>query len=726
MFNLINRSFHSFKINRFVYLILAGSLAIFATLFALFFLGKAAVNPENAVSNFSLLLVITALGLVLLMTTVFRQIFILFKHLKNHQGASRLSLSFALRMLFTALFPVILIGGFAFLFLSYDLSKTFNTQLNEALGDGLQISRSSIAMRANQGIWQLRAIAEAINFMNYPELLSSIEKLRRQAEAEELVVFDQQANVLAYAHSNLEIMAPQSLDIVQLSLTMDNPEYFEFINENNRYGIKIISRVDRLNKEPYYLQALFPMPNAFNLLADNVRESYTRYQRYSFLQPHIHTSLLLVLFLVLGLTVLSSLWLSIIFGQIMTRPVRQLIEATKNVSKGDYSKPITAMPNNELGLLGNRFNAMLLSLHDARKLNTEIQAKLAEQNLFLSTVLEHITAGVISLDKENNLQLFNQSAAKILDCDLSSLLNKKVSLIEKNSLGELLLEISSERVEKNAWSKELTISRFGNRKFLICYGSPLAESEELLLVFEDITEFQQKERNAAWEEVARRFAHEIKNPLTPIRLQSERLQNKLTSKLEDADSLRILDKATTTIINQVIAMERIVGDFGKYAKPLELRKTKIKINELLAEIAEFYPHLKWQLDLSPDLPEVNADAVQLRQVLINLVKNSIEAFNGAEEDVEIYCQSLRLDADFVEIRLEDNGSGFADLKKDPFEPYFTSKAKGTGLGLAIVKKIINEHGGKISAGHGRIKKGASMLFTLPICLGERVKVIGER
>ena len=713
MFNLINRSIHSLKINKFFYIISAGSLGIFATLFALFFLSKAAVNPENSLSNFTTLLLITAVGLILLMITVLRQIGILFKHLKNHHAASRLSFTFALRMLFTALFPVILIGGFAFLFLSYDLSKTFNQQINEALGDGLQISRSTIAMRANQGIWQTRALAENINFMNYPQLISSIEQLRRQVEAEELTVFDHQGNVIAFAHSNLEIMSPENPQI--LHFQNNESDYFEFINENNRYGIKIISKVNRLNKDAYYLQAIYAMPSAFNFLAENVRESYRRYQSYSFLQPHIRASLLLVLFLILSLTVLSSLWLSIIFGQTMTKPIRQLIEATKNVSKGDYSKPITAMPNNELGLLGNRFNAMLLTLHDTRKLNTEIQMQLSEQNLFLKTVLENISAGVISLDSKNNLVLFNKSAAKILDCDLSSLLNHKVAITEKNSLGEFLLEISAEKKKIELWQKELTLSRFGTRKYLICYGSALHEGE-LLLVFEDVTEFQQKERNAAWEEVARRFAHEIKNPLTPIRLQSERLQNKLTSKLEDADSLRILDKATTTIINQVIAMEQIVGDFGKYARPLELRKTKIDVNELLSEIAEFYPHLKWQLDLSPELPPVNADVVQLRQVLINLVKNSVEAYAGAEEEVEIYCQSKKLDADFIEIRLEDNGSGFADLKKDPFEPYFTSKAKGTGLGLAIVKKIINEHGGKISAGHGRIKKGASMVFTLPVGL----------
>ena len=255
MFNLINRSLNSLKINRFFYIIGAGSLGIFATLLALFFLSKAAVNPENSISNFSTLLLITALGLILLMMTVLRQIVILFKHLKNHHAASRLSFSFALRMLFTALFPVILIGGFAFLFLSYDLSKTFNQQINEALGDGLQISRSTIAMRANLGIWHTRALAENINFMNYAQLISFIEPLRRQIEAEELTVFDHQGNVIAFANKNLEIMAPQNPQI--LHFQEDDSDYFEFINENNSYGIKIISKINRFNREPYYLQAIY-------------------------------------------------------------------------------------------------------------------------------------------------------------------------------------------------------------------------------------------------------------------------------------------------------------------------------------------------------------------------------------------------------------------------------------------------------------------------------------
>ena len=233
-----------------------------------------------------------------------------------------------------------------------------------------------------------------------------------------------------------------------------------------------------------------------------------------------------------------------------------------------------------------------------------------------------------------------------------------------------------------------------------------------VIVFDDITEFLHNQRNAAWEEVAKRLAHEIKNPLTPIRLQSERLQRKLSDKLEQSADRDLLAKATTTIIDQVETMRSLVSEFGIFARPLAMRTIASDINALIRKASELYIDQPFRYQLGENLPPVAADPVQMQQVFINLIKNAVEA-SEAGQTLELLWQS-RQEGELIIITLEDNGPGFADLSKDPFEPYITTKTKGSGLGLAIVKKIITEHGGSISAGRSDTLGGACIRFSLPI------------
>jgi len=267
------------------------------------------------------------------------------------------------------------------------------------------------------------------------------------------------------------------------------------------------------------------------------------------------------------------------------------------------------------------------------------------------------------------------------------------------------------------WQQEITLNRHGARKILMCHGSRLPDSGKRgrnghVIVIDDITEFLHAQRNAAWEEVAKRLAHEIKNPLTPIRLQSERLQKRLADKLADENDQQILAKATGTIIDQVEAMQQIVADFSQIAKPLETRRQNLQLNPLLRQIAELYREQHLTLDLHDPLGDISADPVHLRQILINLMKNAIEATQN-QDAPQIRWHTSQHNGQ-ITLDIEDNGPGFADLNKDPFEPYVTNKPKGTGLGLAIVKKIVHEHDGTISAGHSRDLGGAKITITLPL------------
>ncbi|SUO94562.1 HAMP domain-containing histidine kinase [Suttonella ornithocola] len=714
-------SANTFKItfNRIIAFILFGTLGVSATLYALYHLSQAATHPEMADPSYTKMLITIAIGLAVLLIITIWQIFSLFYRIRKHKSGARLSLSFALRMLITTIIPVGIIGAFAWQFLSYDLGKTFNSQVSDALEDSLQLARTSITLRARQALNQTQSLADTMTDMNYADLISDIERLRRRSGANELAVFDHQGNLVAFANNNLNVMNVTPPSPAALLRTREGQDYFEYETDDNRYTIKVLADIDKHNREPYYLQANYPMPDAFNSLANSVRESYRQYQSYRFLQPHITTSLLFVLSFILALTILTALWISALFGESMTRPVRQLIDATKKVTEGDFSTPVTDLPENDLGTLGDNFNAMLLTLRDAESMNNHIQNQLTEQNTFLATILENITAGVLTLDWHGKLQTLNQAAILILDTSMNRHLGRRPPQNQKtpeDSYEELMQALSS-HIQKTKWRCEVTLSQFGQRKILICHGSRLPRQNHKnrggqVIVFEDVTEFQQNQRNSAWEEVARRLAHEIKNPLTPIRLQGERLQRKLSDKLSEESDQHILQRATTTIINQVDAMQQMVSDFSQYAKPLELRQKAIDFNHLLKDIAELYPDIELTLQLKEPLPEMCADPIQLRQVIHNLTKNAIEA-TPDNETTHILWQT-ESNGKTITFTIEDNGSGFADLKQDPFEPYVTNKTKGTGLGLAIVKKIITEHQGSIQAGHSKTLKGAAIIITLPI------------
>lgn len=699
-----------------------GTLGIAATLYAIYELSIAATRPELAAPHYGQMLIITLSGLSLLMAAALWQTLRLIGRLRRHTSGARLSLSFALRLLITALIPVGIIGGFAWMFLSYDLGKTFNSQVTVALQDSLQLTRTAITMRARTALDQTRGIADAMTDMNYADLVSDIEAIRRQAGALELAVFDRQGNLVAFANQNLSTLTVAPPSAAAYQRVQQDQETFEFGSQDDNYTIKVLADIAKPGRDHYYLQAIYTMPEAFNTLADSVRESYQQHQSYNYLQPHITTSLVLILGLIIIFTLLIALWISIGFGEAMTQPVHQLIEATKKVISGDFSTPITDMPRNDLGTLGDNFNAMLLTLRDAENMNHQIQDQLTDQNTFLATVLDNITAGVITFDWHGRLQTINHAAEQILDTNTRPYHGQKPPRADaepQNSYEELMISLAPALSQNSgSWRQEATLSRYGQRKTLICHGAPLPGQNSKnrggqIIVFEDVTEFQQNQRNAAWEEVARRLAHEIKNPLTPIRLQSERLQRKLTGKLADPQDEKVLERAATTIINQVDAMQQMVSDFSQYAKPLELRRHPLNLNALLAEIAELYPDNPLELDLDADLPAIPADAVQLRQVIHNLTKNAIEAASPDSAPIHILWQTRR-DGANIALSIEDSGGGFADLSKDPFEPYVTNKSKGTGLGLAIVKKIITEHHGSIRAGHGKTLRGARIAMTLPI------------
>lgn len=704
--------------NRVVFSLLSGILSIGLTLLCLHWLSASATRPETPNSHYLTLLVLAAVSMLTLTGIVFWQIFALLRRLRRQDSSgARLSLSFAFSMIGASLIPIVIISFFSWQFLSYDLGKTFNSRVSTAMEDALELTRTSASLRASQALDQTRYLSDLISRQSYGELVNNIESMRRQTGAIELAVFDRYGIVVAFAHRDMDVLAVETLAYDTLLRIDEQQEFFEFSETDHEYTINVFADIDKLGSDRYYLHASYAMPDSFNSLADSVRVNYKEHRFYEYLQPHITTTLLVVLALILTLTLLIILWLSVLFGEHMTRPLRKLIFATRKVADGNFAARISGMPKNDLGKLGDHFNAMTEALADAEQNASTAQRALTEQKAYLETIMDNLTAGVITFNHRQELQTFNVSASRILNTALAPRLNQP--LPEGEDIGdgyeELMLALREPLSAHLAnWQQEVTLSRFGQRKVLMCHGSHLIEAGKRVrggqvIVFDDITEFLHNQRNAAWEEVAKRLAHEIKNPLTPIRLQSERLQRKLDDKLENQSDRELLAKATNTIIDQVETMRTLVSEFGLFARPLAMRMTPTDINALIRKTSELYVDAPFRFELADHLPLVAADPVQMQQVFINLIKNAFEASPAPE-----LLWHTHRDGERIHISLEDNGPGFADLTKDPFEPYITTKSKGSGLGLAIVKKIITEHGGSISAGHSETLGGACIRFTLPV------------
>ena len=353
--------------------------------------------------------------------------------------------------------------------------------------------------------------------------------------------------------------------------------------------------------------------------------------------------------------------------------------------------------------------------------------EIERQRAYLETLLTSLTAGVLSFDSSLNIRTANQAANIILHVQVMRFYGQnltQLALGRPDLMG--LVKVVQPLLEKSfdIWQRNIVVDGPDGRKELLCQGTPLFSTEGgyigAVLVFDDITDLIQAQKNAAWSEVARRLAHEIKNPLTPIQLSAERLQHKLSTKLEEEDA-QMLSRSTRTIIQQVEAMKHMVDDFSEYAQPVRNQTANLDLLSLVQEVIVLYgadPRIEFELHIGAEIPLIKADAVSIRQLLHNMFKNALEAMEGKGK-ITIKLQAARKNnSTVVQLAIYDTGCGIdINQAKNIFEPYVTSKQKGTGLGLAIVKKVIEEHGGTIRL-DSNYKQGAGFIMQFPAVFEE--------
>lgn len=423
------------------------------------------------------------------------------------------------------------------------------------------------------------------------------------------------------------------------------------------------------------------------------------------------------------LAILTAVAIGFLLSRKLSEPLALLAEGTKKIAKGNFKTMLPEKGKDELGVLVRSFNSMTRQLDQATQTSENNQIRLESARSYLETVLAHLSSGVIVINDDMEIKSFNIAASKILQVDLSKNTNQLItSISNKNKLLNNFVVSIQEEIKVASSKKQFEIIKQfeikyeKNNQVLSLQITPLPQNKvkNYVLMIDDITMMIQAQRDAAWSEVARRLAHEIKNPLTPIQLSAERIKHKLGSKLNKEDT-DILDKAVSTIVNQVDAMKTMVNEFSEYARAPKLNLELTDINETIKEISHLFENsgIKITTTLLKGLPKIKVDINMMRQVLINLIQNAQDAMVNHTKKPSIKINTNKY-KNYLILSIEDNGPGFSlDILKKAFEPYVTTKSHGTGLGLAIVKKIIEEHEGTIAVEN--IKSGgANINIQLPI------------
>lgn len=481
-------------------------------------------------------------------------------------------------------------------------------------------------------------------------------------------------------------------------------------------------------REERYLQVLHPVPAVLARNADEVQRAYQEYQEKALGRTGLRKMYIGTLTLTLFLAVFIAVMLALLLGGQLARPLLMLLQGTKEVAEGDLSPKRELKSRDELGMLTQQFNQMTRQLAEARLAVEENRAALEQSKAYLESVLQNLTAGVLVFDRRFVLITANPGAERIFRQPFAAVMGLPVEQIPgMGPFGEIVRQAFSDQNTSEVlggaehWQKQIELPQGHEEQplTLLVRGARLPGGERdepgYVVVFDDISDVISAQRSFAWGEVARRLAHEIKNPLTPIQLSAERLQMKLSPKLEGTD-VDVLKRGAATIVNQVAAMKRMVDDFRDYARTPPAVLQSLQLNSLVAEVLHLYgiddpavhEHPVIHPTLGAALPDIKGDPTQLRQVIHNLLQNAQDAAgeNVAAgraaphitlntETVE-YKDSAGENRQAVKLTIADNGPGFAPrILSRAFEPYVTTKAKGTGLGLAMVKKIIDEHGARI-------------------------------
>jgi len=686
----------------------------------LWFLLLMATEADTVVfsRNYPLLVGLNVVLALAMLALVGWQLSTLWRDYRAQVFGARLKLRLMLMFGVIAVLPGALVYGVSVQFVTRSIESWFDVRVEKALESGLQLGRSSLDSLLENLSQRARDMADELSVVPETAQRSALFRLREDRGVHTAALFSLGGQLLSSATGDLGNQLPNSPTQAQLRQARATQGLSGVEGENERMFMRVLVPVTSLElfAEPRILQVTQRVPATLALDAEAVQDVYRDYQELQLARQGLTGIYALTLTLTVLVALFSAFALAFWMARRLVAPMYILAEGTQAVAQGDFSQRQAIYSGDELGVLTQSFNRMTRQLADVRRENDRHRA-------YLESILANLSAGVLVFDRDFLLRTVNGGAASILADDFSGLIGLAPAAWPRQQVLAAFIDQHFVATDEPEWRAQLEIERPNSApQVLLLRASRLPESSGGgdVVVFDDVTNLIAAQRTAAWGEVARRLAHEIKNPLTPIQLSAERLQFKLAERLSNGDA-EMLARGTQTIIAQVQAMKRMVDDFRDYARKPVLEVAPLDLNGLLREVLGLYESSSVHFDsrLGEELPQVCGDATQLRQIIHNLLRNAEDALEGrADGRVEIVTEVA---GRCVRLRITDNGPGFpVELLPRIFEPYVTTKARGTGLGLPIVRKIVDEHQGSIEISNAPAG-GARIDIRLPLVRDKEAK-----
>ena len=670
----------------------------------LYLLSRASSNTASFGQYYTLLIVLNSLLAVVLAGLIVYQIWVVSKRVRERVFGARLTLRLIILFSLMAVVPGTLIYGVSVQFLTRSIESWFDVRVDSALEGGINLGRSVLDAQLRDLVKKSEAAALTLADEPVSTQFTALNRLREQIGVQEATLFSSRGQVLAFASSETNALIPR-FPAASILRTVRAQRPFSSIEALGNKGLylRVIVPVNvlSLSEDIRILQLLHPVPAKVARDAEAVQAVYRDYKELSFSRHGLNKIFSLTLTMTLLFSLLSAIALGFVLSQRMSAPLGLLAEGTRAVAKGDFSPMQPVKARDELGQLMQSFNTMTRQLAETSADVEHKQRQLVASKAYLESILAHLSSGVIAFDELLLVKSANPIATQLLGINLDVVRHfrvfdwgQQVPKLEAFS-GTLAHRLRSD--EQKEWQEQIEVTSETGTKILMVRGSrlPAMIDSGYVVVFDDVTHLIQAQRDAAWGEVARRLAHEIKNPLTPIQLSAERLAHKLASRLNSADA-QMLERSTQTIVNQVAALKSMVDEFSQYARLPSLNLQLLDLNALVGEVLTLYENSPVPVNtfLAGSLPLVSGDPKLLRQVFHNLLQNAQDALSNDPNAMIMIRTSV--EDGFVLLRVIDNGCGFpAEILPRVFEPYVTTKPKGTGLGLAIVKKIVEEHHGVV-------------------------------
>jgi nitrogen fixation/metabolism regulation signal transduction histidine kinase len=675
-------------------------------------LREVSTNSDDAARLYQNIVLVSGAGVALLLMLIGVNFVRLVADLRRHRPGARLKGRLVSAFVALLVAPLAVVYIYSIYFLNEGIDSWFDVRIEDGLDDALALSRAALDVRMLDNLARTRTVADSLERLgNVDDLYNVLPRLRAESGAQELSVFAGRTRIVATSSENPIGQLPMMpTDELLLSLRRDRVYVALEPLVDNQYQVRTAVFLPRRGeRDNLILQGLFPLGKSLGPLTSSVQETVTRYAELSFLRDPLKTGFIITLSMVVLLSLLLAVYAAFFVARRLSAPVQNLVAGTRAVAKGDFDTRLPVGERDEIGFLVDSFNDMIEQLAAARADARRNEAQVENERANVEAILARLSTGVIALEKNLTIRTANHSAEELLNQSFRGNEGRFIEVLAtQNPAVQQIVDTLQKHLDQDEteWREQIRVPLESGTRELVCACTALPGTYRsrggFVLVLDDITELLQAQRDAAWGEVARRLAHEIKNPLTPIQLSAERIRKKIMHTI-DAESGDLLDRATQTIIQQVEAMRDMVNAFSEYARAPEMNVTMLDLNDLIRQVADLYPAQPRQpvvrLALDETLPRISVDAVRMRQVLHNLIRNSLEALEN-QQDAVVQIATAKVThkkGNWVQISVQDNGPGLAPDSRDKiFEPYVTTKSKGTGLGLAIVKKLVEEHGGEVT------------------------------